>query len=397
MKNSSRVLASVALFSAAWGAYAQSSVTLYGIIDESVAYSSSEASSVTAQGHRNFKTLTGELSGDRWGLRGVEDLGGSLKAIFTLENGFQGTTGKLAQGGLLFGRQAFVGLTSTSLGTLTMGRQYDFGYDFLGSFTAWAQFMGTLGAHVGDNDNLYQTIRSNNTVKYQTPTVHGLTAGVLYGFSNQAAGTGGAGFANNRDYNFAVSYDGGPFKGGVSYMRLDSPSSANNSNPNGAIAANQYTLGASSIFYNYSSVNRQSVIAAGGSYAFPLFAVSAVFSDSTLDYADGTRLRLDNYEINAKKLITPSWLIGLGYTYTAGFGEGGMSIKPFASGNHPAWQQVNVGTEYFLSKSTTLHLATVLQFATRDATTAAINFNGAVSGANSYKQIAVVAGIRHNF
>ncbi|WP_082779181.1 porin [Burkholderia sp. PAMC 28687] len=387
----------IALLCAATGTYAQPSVVLYGIIDESLAYSSSEASSATTRGQRNFKALTGELSGDRWGLRGAEDLGGGLKAVFTLENGFQGTTGKLAQGGLLFGRQAFVGLSSPSVGTFTMGRQYDFGYEFLGSFLAWTQFMGTFGAHVGDNDNLYQTIRSNNSVKYQSPTVHGVTFGVLYGFSNQASGTNGAGFANNRDYNVAVSYDGGPFKAGVSYMRLDDPSSANNTNPNGAIAANQYTLGASSIFYNTSPVTRQSVIAVGGTYAFSFLTVSAVFSDSTLDYLDGTRLRLDNYEINAKKLIAPSWLVGAGYTYTAGFAQGGMSIKPFATGNHPAWQQINLGTEYFLSKRTTLHLATVLQFATRDASLAAISFNGAVSGNNSYKQIAVVAGIRHTF
>ena len=134
----------IALLCAATGAYAQPSVVLYGIIDESLAYSSSEASSATTRGQRNFKALTGELSGNRWGLRGSEDLGGGLKAVFTLENGFQGTTGKLAQGGLLFGRQAFVGLSSAGAGTFTMGRQYDFGYDFLGSFLAWSQFMGDV-------------------------------------------------------------------------------------------------------------------------------------------------------------------------------------------------------------------------------------------------------------
>ena len=58
------------------------------------------------------KLYQGNLQGSRWGLKGTEDLGGGLKAIFQLENGFDVNNGKLGQGGLLFGRQAYVGLTS---------------------------------------------------------------------------------------------------------------------------------------------------------------------------------------------------------------------------------------------------------------------------------------------
>lgn len=385
----------LASLTAAAGVHAQSSLTLYGIVDEALAYVSNEAPAAGKPGSRNFKTLTGGLSGDRWGFKGDEDLGAGLHAIFTLENGFSGYTGAAAQGGRLFGRQSFVGLASKTFGTFTMGRQYDFGYDFLAPFMSWTQFTGPFGAHVGDNDNFYQTIRSNNSVKYQTPNWYGFTAGALYGFSNQAAGPDGQGFANNRDYSIGVAFANGPVRVAANYLRLDHPSSASTTNPNGAVG--QYTLGGSSIFYNTSPVRRQAVISAGGAYNIAPVTIAFIFSDTKLDYVDGSRLHLDNYEVNAKVMLGPAWLVGLGYIYTDGSANGGMSIKPFATGNSPAWHQIDFGVEYLLSKRTTLHFATVAQFATRDATVAAINYDGAVSGSNSYKQIGVVVGLRQTF
>src|SRR3954451_17223564 len=98
---------SLALLGAAGAAHAQSSVTLYGLIDESIQY--------VGQADRNNNHLVqmfaGNIQGNRFGLKGTEDLGGGLKAIFQLENGFDVNSGKLGQGGLMFGRQAYVGLT----------------------------------------------------------------------------------------------------------------------------------------------------------------------------------------------------------------------------------------------------------------------------------------------
>lgn len=379
-----------ALLVASHCAHAQSSIEIYGIVDEGIEYISNDASA-SAAGHSAFKAISGELSGDRLGVKGSEDLGDGAKAIFTLENGFSGTTGAAAQGGRLFGRQSFVGLSSDKFGTLTMGRQYDFGYDYLGPFMSWTQFTGPFGAHVGDNDNLYQTVRSNNSIKYQTPNYSGLVAGAMYGFSNQAGAPG-----NNRDYSVGASYSNAPLRMAASYMRIDNPSAANNSNPNGAVG--QYTLGNSSIFYNTSSVSRQSVLAAGGTYTFSPVTLGFIFSNSTIDYSDRSRLRLNNYEINAKMPFGTSWLAGVGYIYTNGQANKGASIKSFASGNHPAWHQLDLGVEYFLSKRTTLHFATVVQFAAHDATVAAINYAGAVTGrSDPFKQIGVVAGLRHTF
>src|SRR5260370_41929819 len=86
-------------------AHAQSSVTLYGLLDAGVVYINNQS------GHANVETITGQTNGSRFGFKGAEDLGGGMKAIFTLENGFDTSNGKLLQGSREFGRQAFVGLT----------------------------------------------------------------------------------------------------------------------------------------------------------------------------------------------------------------------------------------------------------------------------------------------
>src|SRR5471032_1197625 len=101
-------------------AHAQSSVTLYGILDtgiELVTHADAAGDKVV-----RMPGITGSMP-SRWGLRGKEDLGGGLAAIFTLENGFNVRAGDVNQGGRLFGRQAWVGL-SNQYGALTFGRQY---------------------------------------------------------------------------------------------------------------------------------------------------------------------------------------------------------------------------------------------------------------------------------
>jgi predicted porin len=110
-------------------AHAQSTVTLYGLIDEGVDFNSN------LNGQRQWKMSSGDAQGSRWGLKGAEDLGGGYKAVFQLENGFDVNTGRLMEGGREFGRQAFVGLSNDSIGTLTFGRQYDSLVEFLAPVT----------------------------------------------------------------------------------------------------------------------------------------------------------------------------------------------------------------------------------------------------------------------
>ena len=122
MKKTLMVAALTGVFATA--AHAQSSVTLYGMIDAGSSIRTTSAGTATGQ------ATSGSVNGSRWGLRGTEDLGGGLKAIFMLENGFNVMNGRLGQGGDEFGRQAFVGLSTSQFGTVTLGRQYDSVVDY---------------------------------------------------------------------------------------------------------------------------------------------------------------------------------------------------------------------------------------------------------------------------
>jgi len=103
-------------------ALAQSSLTLYGVIDTALTYQShsDNAGHAVTGLEQNGE---GFLSGSRFGLRGNEDLGNGLKAGFVLENGFLADSGKLDQQGQLFGRQAYVRI-GNQWGDLALGRQY---------------------------------------------------------------------------------------------------------------------------------------------------------------------------------------------------------------------------------------------------------------------------------
>ncbi|MBN3849320.1 porin [Paraburkholderia sp. Ac-20342] len=133
-------------------AHAQSSVTLYGIVDSGVTFANHSAVPPGSSGTQ-FALGTGSRQNSRWGFTGKEDLGNGLHAIFTLESGMAMNTGALQQGGRLFGRQAFVGLESSSYGALMFGRQqvpmYRYGlaldplnYSSFGFSAQDAQFVG---------------------------------------------------------------------------------------------------------------------------------------------------------------------------------------------------------------------------------------------------------------
>lgn len=161
-------------------AFAQSSVTLYGIIDNGITYVSNSG------GSSLWKAASGSNLGSRWGLKGSEDLGGGLKAIFVLENGFNSYNGKLGQGGLEFGRQAWVGISHPWVGKLTMGRQYDSIVDYVGPTTLNLQSWGSSLAHANDIDNTNDAYRVNNSVKYVSPTVGGFTVSGMYALGGVA-------------------------------------------------------------------------------------------------------------------------------------------------------------------------------------------------------------------
>jgi predicted porin len=142
-----------ALGVAAIGAHAQSTVTLYGILDTGIGYQSSSTSlGKTTGGASAVKMVQGVWAGDRFGLKGSEDLGGGTKAIFQLEQGFNPDTGAESTSGLGFSRAAWVGLSNQQFGSLTAGRQYAPYYTLLSPYSPTTWLTGAYGAHPGDVD-----------------------------------------------------------------------------------------------------------------------------------------------------------------------------------------------------------------------------------------------------
>ena len=162
--------------------YAQSSLTLYGVLDSSVAYTSN----VNAAGDSQVKipTLTGSLP-SRFGIRGAEDLGGGLQAVFALESGFGVDTGALGQGGRLFGRQSWVGLKGR-FGSVMLGRQMNMSF----WATQKSDIMGPALFSISSLDLYLPNARSDNAIGYMG-TFSDVTLGATYSLGRDASGAGG--------------------------------------------------------------------------------------------------------------------------------------------------------------------------------------------------------------
>jgi predicted porin len=156
----------------------------------------------------------------RWGIKGNEDLGGGLQALFDLESGFVMDNGQTYYGTRLFGYQAYVGLQSDALGTLTFGRQFDTVTDAIGLLTANGSWAGYLFSHPFDNDNTDATFHASNSVKFTSNTYGGFSGTALYGFSNEAGG-----FAHNRVYGVGLKYSYKTFSAGAVFEALSAPGS----------------------------------------------------------------------------------------------------------------------------------------------------------------------------
>jgi outer membrane protein OmpU len=338
-------------------ASAQSNVTLYGLIDESINYVSNEG------GHSALTQTSGNVQGSRWGIKGTEDLGGGYQAIFTLENGFALNSGALGQGGLEFGRQAFVGLT-TPAGTITMGRQYDF-LIYLYSMTSLYN-TGTYGFHLGDYDRLGGE-RLNNVIAYQTPNLGGLKAGVLYAPGGQP-GHLGAGSAQS----YGISYSRGYLNLAAAYT------SVNNTTITPAT-----TIGVPDLFGTQQegtiALNRISTAAVAGSYQFGPALLHGVYSLTDMKSGGSTAV-LRTLEGGLTYSLTPTVTLSGGYAYS--------------KLNETHWGQYMLSADYFLSKRTDLYALLNYEHVQGGDATATLFTAAPSSGSN---QTIASLGIRHRF
>jgi predicted porin len=385
MKKSLLALAAFGAFAGV--AHAQSSVTLYGIIDEGFNINTN------AGGKHLYNLSSGVLQGSRWGLRGTEDLGGGLKAVFVLENGFDVNSGKLGQGGLEFGRQAYVGLSS-QFGTVTLGRQYDSVVDYVGPLEAGDQWGGYIVAHPGDLDNFNNAYRVNNAVKFTSANYGGLTFGGLYSFGGVAGN-----FTRNQTFSLGAGYSNGPLVLGVGYLNARNPSSSTGLFGNNTTSGTPAAV-TTPVYAGYAAANTYQVIGAGGAYTFGAATIGATYSNiKFMNFTSGAfanqTATFNNAELNFKYQLTPALVLGAAYDYTRG--------SKISGGSAAKYHQGALGADYFLSKRTDVYVVGVYQHAsgnTLDANGNVIQADAAINGltpSSNQNQLTARVGIRHKF
>ncbi|WP_347556590.1 porin [Robbsia sp. KACC 23696] len=273
--------------------YAQSSVSLYGVIDTSI--------EVTNPGSSWTPRMdSGAYRGSRFGIRGSEDIGGGTQILFTLENGFSSADGSFATAGSMFNRQAWIG-ASGKWGQVRVGRQYSPIYiPFKGQLDAFGA--GTIASGLNNLSKI--TPYSNNAFTYISPNLYGLTGTVMLALRDAGAGNGLGG-----NYE-TLAYKLGPLK---------------------VLYAHQQTTGTGALRSN-------------------LGGVSYVMGKSTgfLSFFNGDggtpRYHHAGVSISGRYAFTHQWRASLGYAYMRD-----------QSGNGNNADQFSLASEYDLSKQLTVY------------------------------------------
>ncbi|HQU79766.1 MAG TPA: porin [Azonexus sp.] len=390
---------------ASTAAFAQTNVTIYGLVDYGYAYrwDGRDAGTVfnnagvpiaRTSGTPNSQSQLngGQSLGNRLGFKGTEDLGNGLKAVFLLEQGFMLDTGNQQTAGSQFTRQAYMGL-SGNFGTVVGGRLYTPHYTFVSGLDPFGA--GTVGrynnvyssaafASYGNGGTLGDPVRVDNAVAYISPSfLGGLTATLA--FSNNAGGQEDASSnaANNTVYAGLLKYDNGPISAGLNYHYINGGSrlsDATLASPIGVKNAENATL--------------------GGSYDFKVVKVMALYSWNQVDYLinpalvsnTGRTATINNYMLGA----------------TAPFGKFvGKASYIYSDGNTRAGgdaQQFALGLDYNLSKRTAIYSAYsfIDNSDNRMSAVGDASNSGAYAAGNGYNlpgvfQQGIQFGVRHMF
>jgi predicted porin len=237
------LIALAALATVATAAQAQSSVTVYGIIDSGVlttnAYTAGSQTSVHG----------GILATSRLGFKGTEDLGGGLKANFNLESGLNSDTGALQT--VLFDRQSWVGLDQAGVGQIQVGRttRLDFDAVVAGDTFGAANFGGNVGVVWGNINSTGSTVassRSDNSIKVTSASFGGFTVAAQLGLGEQA------GDANKEQFT-ALSADYTKGNARVTYAYSQTNDSVGGKKYETNLVTGSYNFGVAKVFGGYAT------------------------------------------------------------------------------------------------------------------------------------------------
>jgi predicted porin len=354
---------------ASGAAFAQTNVTVYGLVDQAFTYSDA--------GDYNFTGIKdGGLNGSRIGFKGEEALGNGLKAIFTFEIGHDADN----EASGFTNRQTFVGLNG-SAGTFTVGRQYNAASMFYSKNTS-NDVTGVMPVNSLQNQNGSQirsgggNARQDNVVKYVSPNWSGFTAAASYSFGESARTLNTAAFDDQADWKdngrlaIAADYSNGPFNVSASYAVTDS------------VYSTTAALGS-----DYKDIKEWFI---GAGYDFKVVKLYGTYQDLSNDN-NGTAVVTDQ-TLWSVGLSAPVGAKGLAYLEYAEFDGKTDNQATKNDGKSKGW---GIGYQHSLSKRTTLYT----QFSQIDHDSDVVSVGSWVSGAavKGEKQDNFIAGIRHTF
>lgn len=295
------ILAAI-LASAAGTAQAQSSVTLYGLVDAGFLHSK-----VDGQSSRNALD-SGIQNDSRFGMRGSEDLGGGLKANFTLESGINVDDGTTTGSGL-FNRQAWVGLSHSRFGEMRLGRQFILGSAFFTSIDPFGTVFRQAG--IGSTVIAANQVRNDNTAMFFSPNFGGLQAAIGYSFTRSGQEVPGNA-NNNRAVTTGVRYNNGPIEAAVTYDRLDPGTGG--ANGISTQVGGAYDFGVVKVHALYA--DQRNIAVTAGTAATP--ATSVPFASNTKSYMVGLSAPIGAGRVFGSYQKAKDWDIkgySVGYTY----------------------------------------------------------------------------------
>ena len=374
-----RLLLCGALGTLATSTFAQSGVTLYGILDTGVEY----VSHANAAGNHVFRmpAVTGEFP-SRWGLRGVEDLGGGNRAIFTLESGFNLRDGSSGQGGRLFGRQAFVGLES-AYGTVAFGRQYAMTYLALQG----ADIIGPDIYGMGSLDAYVPNARTDNSVTY-LGSYKGFTLGAGYSFGRDSAGTGNSpgqgtcagsvpGHATQcRDWSVMLKYDAQYFGAAASYEEERGGTNA---------AANFFDGVAPTPLTNAADKDVRMHVSAYAKYAGVKIGAGWLGRRVATDSPAVPDARSNLFFVGASYYVTPAFLVD------------GEVFRIVNSDHDTRATMGTLRTTYLLSKRSSVYAQAAYLANSAKARYSVSSGGGGTTPGAGMGQVGVMVGIKHMF
>ncbi|MCX4164722.1 MULTISPECIES: porin [Paraburkholderia] len=376
----------VGAFAASSAVMAQSSVTLYGMLDAGIGYTSNVG------GHNKFSLDGGASGSNKWGIKGQEDLGGGLKAVFRLENGFNIATGGIGGQGPIgtsrseFNRQAFVGLASDQYGTVRLGRQLDAVTEMVQGLTGDA-ISASAFSTPGDVDNNDNTTNQNNAVKYISPLISGFQAEGAYSFGGVAGAMG-----SGQSWSVAADYVQGGLTVAGGYFR------AANQGENGWVNATAQpsfggALGYPSSGYNGGNAFKSAGIAQiAGQYEVGPYTAGLRYSNAQYQGNNGQpSIHFNVLGALLQYRVSPALSLAAGYTYV--YGSAATPDQAAQGHTMASINQASLGASYALSKTTSIYAMGAYVHAL-GAHASAADFGNTASGGN---QVQANVGMYHSF